>query len=109
MQRVTGALGLALLTAIITSHTAQATSDRAALMTDVRMRADPHLAGAIAAGPQGMWPFFKLFELKILAQTYSDLFLLLSCITMAGAMVALTFKSEKPATTGGPRHIDIGM
>jgi EmrB/QacA subfamily drug resistance transporter len=109
MQRVTGALGLALLTAIITSHSAQATSDRAALMPAVKMQADPRMAVAMQHGPEGMWPFFKLFELKVLAQTYSNLFLLLSCVTMTGAMVALTFKSEKPDTTGGPRHLDIGM
>ncbi|HTK63062.1 MAG TPA: MDR family MFS transporter [Pseudonocardia sp.] len=109
MQRVTGALGLALLTAVITSHSAQATSDRAALMTDARAQADPDLAAAMQQGPDGMWPFFKLFELKILAQTYSNLFLLLSAITMAGALVALTFKSEKPDSAGGPRHLDIGM
>ena len=109
MQRVTGALGLALLTAVITSHSAQATSDRAALLTRADARSDPRLAAAMQQGPEHLWPFFRLFELKVLAQTYSNLFLLLSCITMAGAMVALTFKSEKPATAGGPRHLDIGM
>jgi hypothetical protein len=78
-------------------------------MTDARAQADPDLAAAMQQGPDGMWPFFKLFELKILAQTYSNLFLLLSAITMAGALVALTFKSEKPDSAGGPRHLDIGM
>ena len=59
---------------------------------------------------EGLLPFYQLWQLKVHAQAYSNLFLLISAVTLAGAFLALTFPSEKPtAGQGSPLHLDIGM
>jgi EmrB/QacA subfamily drug resistance transporter len=108
MQRVTGALGLAILTTMITAQTSQGAADRASVMP---RSTDPRILAMSENGIQGMLPYLRLMELKIQAQAYSNVFLLLSVLTLIGAGLALTFSNQKPEAdpSGAPRHIDIAM
>jgi EmrB/QacA subfamily drug resistance transporter len=107
MQRVTGALGLAILTTLVTKQNAQIGADRGALVPSSAMQTDPRILAMQQQGPRGMLPYFELWELKIQAATYGNLFLLLATVTLSGTFLALTFSSEKPTT--GPHHLDIGI
>jgi hypothetical protein len=107
MQRVSGALGLALLTTFVTSHSAQATADWTSHITTKSMQANAQLTEMMTQGLQALLPYYKLLQLKILAQTYSDLFLVLAVVTALGGVCALTFSSKKPEA-GAKLHLDIG-
>jgi EmrB/QacA subfamily drug resistance transporter len=111
MQRVAGALGLAGLSTVLSTHTAQSAADNGALITTNALQSDPRIAAAVTEhGPQGLMPYYQLWELKVQAQAYSDLFLLIAAVTLAGAFLAVTFPDKKPAADQGkPLHLDIGM
>jgi EmrB/QacA subfamily drug resistance transporter len=117
MQRVAGALGLAVLSTMVTRLSVQNHADRSALITEAGMRGDPTLGGmvdpaAMAAGqadPGLMLAYLKLWELKIQAQAYSNLYLFLTVATLFGAVLALTFPSEKPEGTDGHRPMALEM
>ena len=106
MQRVAGAFGLAALTALVTQQKAQIGADRGALTAD--LAADPRMTEMSQQGLQGMLPYYQLWELKILAQTYSNLFWLLAVLTLACILAALTLPAGK-STSADPRHLDIAM
>jgi hypothetical protein len=75
--------------------TSQSAADLSALMTDAGTQTDPRITEMLQQGPQAMWAYMRLFELKVQAQAYSDLFLLLAGFTFIAVLFALTFSSEK--------------
>jgi EmrB/QacA subfamily drug resistance transporter len=107
MQRVTGALGLALLTTFVTSNSAQAAADWYGGITVQSMQSNSQVAAMMGNGDRGMLAYYQLIQLKVQAQTYSNLFLLLAVVTTLGALLGLLFSGKKPET-GAPIHLDIG-
>jgi EmrB/QacA subfamily drug resistance transporter len=107
MQRVTGALGLALMTTFVTANTAQTAADWSSRITDQGMRADPRLTAMTHDGVAGLLPYYQLVQLKIQAQAYSDLFLVLAVVTSLGALLGLFFSGKRP-DPGSPMHLDLG-
>jgi hypothetical protein len=97
-----------MLSAMATNSSAQNSADLSALMTNAGTRADPRVTDMLQQGPEGMLAYMKLWELKVQAQAYSNVFLFLAVCTFVGVLFALTFSSEKPDATG-PKHLDLGM
>src|SRR5882757_5264847 len=108
-RQVTGALGLAALSAMATIHQAQLLANRSALLT-----AD-HLAqhGIRAASGPGegdflaMYGLFRRTQLEVLGDSYSNIFLVTAVLTAFGALLALALPSgpnpPHPPTPPPPR------
>lgn len=90
VQRVSAALGLAILTGIATDHQAQGMLDRASSYTADGL--DPTVAAVAESGPTGMAQLHKWLQTAVMADAYGDLFLLLAWFTGAGAVLGLLVK-----------------
>jgi MFS family permease len=94
-QRVSGSLGLAGLTVLATSQQAQLMADRAALI--------PATSGVapvqqIVAQGQGMiYAYYQQLSLYVMADAYSNVFLVCCVLTAAAVVLALFLHSGSPA------------
>ena len=89
-QRVSSALGLALLTTQITHDNAQFLADRSPLLES---------GNAAAQGLQGDTGLLMLWQqmtLQVQADTYSKAFFVAGCITLVGVFLALLLRSGRP-------------
>jgi EmrB/QacA subfamily drug resistance transporter len=100
VQRVGGALGLPVLTALATAMQAQVMADRSALLA---ADAPPQLGGMLGAGFSGMAPLYQRDQLAALAISYRDVFLILAIVTALTAPLTLLLKggTSSPPT---PAH-----
>ncbi len=100
--RVSSALGLALLTALLTGQQAQQLTDRSALLPAV----DPGNTslGAVAArGPSGVIGLANSTGIQVFSSAIADLFLLLAGLTALGVLLALMLpQRRRAAATPGP-------
>ncbi|GAA5144795.1 DHA2 family efflux MFS transporter permease subunit [Pseudonocardia eucalypti] len=92
VQRVSAALGLALLTAMSTGQQAQLMADRSALL---QAADDPRLQEMAARGTEGLAPLYQALRLDVLAQAYSDVFLVSGTVTLAAIPLALLIRSPR--------------
>jgi EmrB/QacA subfamily drug resistance transporter len=94
-QRVSGSLGLAVLTVLATTQQAQLMADRAALI--------PATSGVasvqqIVAQGQGMiYAYYQQLSLYVMADAYSNVFLVCCVLTAAAVVLALFLHSGAPA------------
>jgi len=93
VQRVTAALGLAGLTALVTSEQAQLTADRSALVLSKGGQTDTRIQGMEHASPSGVLSLARQLELQAQAQAYGDVFYVVAWFTLAGAVLALFLRS----------------
>jgi EmrB/QacA subfamily drug resistance transporter len=100
VQRVAGALGIAVLTAIFTILRAQQMGGRAALLPS--NTATPQL-GPTAPDLAGLYATYQITELQVFAAAMDNLFLIIAAITALGALSALLLRSgpAAPATPAG--------
>lgn len=98
VQRVSSALGLAVLTSLSTAQQAQFTADRAALLIGVGPHVDPRIAAMEVQVPAGLIPLLRQLQADVQAQAYSNVFLVSGGCALAGVLFALMLPS------GGPRH-----
>jgi EmrB/QacA subfamily drug resistance transporter len=96
VQRVSSALGLAALTAMVTANQAQFMSDRSALLAGSGADADPRIIAMQAQGQSGLIPLWQQLTMHVQAQTYSNTFFLVGCITFAGVLLALFLRRGAP-------------
>jgi hypothetical protein len=96
-QRVAAALGLAALTALATAHQAQTMADRAALLPDSGITIDPRIIAMRHNGPAGLIPLWQQLQLQAQAQAYSDVFLVVGCLTVLALPLAFCLRP-------GPDH-----
>jgi EmrB/QacA subfamily drug resistance transporter len=97
-QRVTSALGLALLTGIATSQQAQFMADRSGLLNPTGADANPELAQMVAKGPAGMLPLWQQLTVEVQAQAYSNVFMITAFITLLGVALAFCLRNGRPST-----------
>ena len=100
VQRVSGALGLAVLTAILTTQQAQQMAGRAALMPANMPTPD---LGPTAPPGAGVYATYTLTKLQVFVGAIDDLFLIasvLSALAAVGALVLLR-SGPAPATPAG--------
>ena len=99
-QRVSGALGLAVLTAILTMQRAQQMAGRAALLP-----ADtptPHLGPPGTPDWVGMYATYQQTQLHVFVAAIDDLFLIAAAMAALGALGALLLRSgPAPAAEAG--------
>jgi MFS family permease len=95
VQRVSAALGLAALTALATGQQAQLMLDRSELLQSGGPQSDPRIAAMQRQGPIGLYPLLQRLHLEVMAQAYSDVFLVAGVCTTAGVVLALFLRSGK--------------
>jgi EmrB/QacA subfamily drug resistance transporter len=88
VQRSSAALGLALLTAVLTSQQAQQFSGRRALLPAVDP-GSPSVQGMAGAGPEGTLGLISSVQVQVFGSALGDLFLLTAGITALAALLAL--------------------
>jgi hypothetical protein len=101
-QRVTSALGLALITGIATSEQAQFMADRSGLLKPDGADMNPQLAQMAARGPGGLLPLWQQLGVEVQAQAYSNVFMITGCTTFLGVALAFCLRNGKPSTTQPP-------
>jgi len=98
VQRVTAALGLAVLTAVSSERQAQLWADRSGIMPPA---SDPRMHAMAEQGAKGLMPFYESLKLDVLAQAYSDVFLVCGVVTLASIPLALFIRSPKNRRPAG--------
>jgi EmrB/QacA subfamily drug resistance transporter len=100
VMRVTQALGLAVMTAVLTAQEAQQYADRGSLLP-TGDRGLPQLAHA-ARGPLGVYGLYEQTQAQVFAGAMDDLFLITAALTALGVFLALLLGSRPAgaASTG---------
>ncbi|GAA5159212.1 DHA2 family efflux MFS transporter permease subunit [Pseudonocardia eucalypti] len=97
-QRVSAALGLAVMTSLATSQQAQSMADRGALLETGDTAGRPELAHSLAEGPLGLYPLLLRTQADVTATAYGKVFFVSAVITALCALLALGFRrTERPA------------
>ena len=91
VQRVSGALGLAMLTAILTTQRAQQLAGRAALLPATTVA--PQLGGPTVPDWVGTYALYQQTQLQVFVGAIDDLFLISTGLSALGALVALFLRS----------------
>ena len=90
-QRAAGSIAIAIFGSLSASASAQLMADRGALMGD---RA-PWIAAAY--GERGMIGTYQMLNRSVLTQTYNNGYYIACFLCLAGAAIALTMRSTRPA------------
>ncbi|WP_064745134.1 DHA2 family efflux MFS transporter permease subunit [Pseudonocardia acaciae] len=99
VQRCVAALGLAVLTAVLTRQQAQQLADRSAL---VPTTVTPPTVGAPGAPPTaGLYAMFQQTRLRVFVAAMDDLFLITAAISALGVIGALFLRSELAKALAG--------
>jgi EmrB/QacA subfamily drug resistance transporter len=99
VQRTSAALGVAVLTAMLTSSQAQTMADRAALV--------PFSAVPPAVGPPGtpellgLYAWYQQTNLQVYVVALNDVFLVTAAVSVLGVLGALLLRSGAKAAGGG--------
>jgi len=109
-QRVSSALGLAALTALATTQTAQITADRAALISGQGADADQRILAMQEHGPAGLIPLWQQLGLQVQAEVDADVFLLAGAAALVGVVFALFLRQGRPtaATGASAEPVELG-
>jgi EmrB/QacA subfamily drug resistance transporter len=102
IQRVASALGLGVLTAILTTQQAQQMSDRAVLLPGVAP-GFPQLQGMAAQGQAGVLQLYNSTSQQVFGTAVGDLFLLTAGLTAVGVLLALMLPARPVASADGRR------
>ncbi len=99
-QRVSGALGLAVLTAILTTQQAQQMAGRSTLVP--AGTAAPRLGGSGVPDWVGVYATYRMTQLQVFVGAIDNLFLIASGLSALGALAALLMRSgPAPAAPAG--------
>jgi hypothetical protein len=96
-QRVSSALGLAMLTALVTADRAQFWADRSALLTGTGADVHPWIQQMQQGGPAGLLPLWQQLSSDVQTQAYSNAFFTSGCVTLAGVALAVRLRSGRPS------------
>ncbi|HEY2203751.1 MAG TPA: DHA2 family efflux MFS transporter permease subunit [Pseudonocardia sp.] len=107
VQRVASALGLAVLTSLITTQQAQLMADRSGLVRAADPTSPEPLRLMGEQGVAGLYPVARRLNLEVLASTYADAFVVTALVTAVGAGLALLLKLP-PGGQGPVMHAEGG-
>jgi EmrB/QacA subfamily drug resistance transporter len=101
-QRVSGSLGLAVMTVLATNQQNQLMADRSALIT--ANSGLPEVQQLTQQGPAGLYGYYLQLQGQVTGQAYSNMFLVCALLTVVGLILAFLMKkpadpAEQPATT----------
>jgi EmrB/QacA subfamily drug resistance transporter len=105
IQRSSAALGLAVLTSVLTSQQAQQLNGRAALLPAVAP-GSTSLQGVASGGQQGLLGLMRGVEVWVFGGAIDDLFLLTAGITAVAVLFALMLPTQAARRGGGPPLAD---
>ncbi|MEA2671324.1 MAG: hypothetical protein QOG45_1544 [Chloroflexota bacterium] len=95
VQRSSAALGLAVLTSVLTSHQAQQMAGRAALLPAVSP-GSTSVQGVSGGGPGAMLGLMRGTQVQVFGNAVDDLFLLTAGITAVGVLLAVMLPTGRP-------------
>ncbi|MDT7638700.1 MAG: hypothetical protein QOC83_2988 [Pseudonocardiales bacterium] len=107
-QRVTSALGLAVLTAVATAQQAQFMADRSALLQSGGPGMDPRIVTMEQQGPAGLISLWQQLHVEVEAQAYSNVFLIAGICTLGGVVLAFFLRHGKAVDTGDTEPVEVG-
>ena|SRR5882757_7615891 len=96
-QRVSAALGLAMLSALVTADQSQLWADRTALMRGIGADLDPRIVEMQQQGESGLIHLWQQLSSQVQAQAYSNAFFVAGCVALAGVPLAFLLRSGRPA------------
>lgn len=99
VQRCVAALGLAILTAVLTRKRAQQMADRSALLPDTTT--PPHMAVPGAPPMAGLYGMYQQTQLRVFVAATDDLFLITAGIAVIGVLGALLLRSDLSKVLAG--------
>jgi MFS family permease len=91
VRNVSGALGVAILTAILTMQRAEQLAGRAALLP--ANTPTPHLGSPGTPDWLGQWATYHVTELQVFVGAIDDVFLICAALSAVGAVAALLMRS----------------
>ena len=96
-QRVAGAFGLALLTALVTANQAQFWTDRSALLPATALANDPRISALRQQGEPGLVAVWQQLSNIVYTEAYRNGYLVAAAVAFLGAALALLMRSTPPA------------
>lgn len=106
VQRVVGAVSVAIFGALNVAASAQLTSDWSGLLHH-GADALPQVAAAQAQGGAGLLPIYQQMEAAAATVTYDNGFFVSAILSLVGAGLALMLRSGRPAPTDGPAVVEV--
>lgn len=106
VQRVVGAVSVAIFGALNVAAAAQLVSDRSGLQHG-GADAIPQVSAAQAHGSAGLLPIYEQLQAAAATVTYDNGFFISAVLALAGAFLALLLRSGKPAPAGGPAVVEV--
>ncbi|HTK66094.1 MAG TPA: DHA2 family efflux MFS transporter permease subunit [Pseudonocardia sp.] len=98
VRQTSGAIPLAIMSAIATGQQSQLMSDRAAVLTPAKMAANGvRLPSADPTSIYGVAGVFRQTQVQVLASSYADVFLITAGLSAVAALLALTLPGRPPA------------
>jgi hypothetical protein len=95
-MRVSSALGLAMITAMVTADRAQFWTDRSALLPGIGADVDPRIVQMQQQGQSALAPLWQQLTYKVQTEAYSNAFFVSACIAFVGVILALLLRSGRP-------------
>jgi EmrB/QacA subfamily drug resistance transporter len=96
-QRISGAFGLAILTALVTADRAQFWADRAPLVPGTGADIDPRIAAMTQQGNSGLVGLWQQLSNEVQTQAYRNALLVAAVIACVGVLLALFIPATRPA------------
>ena len=99
VRQTSGAIPLAIMSAIATGQQSQLMSDRAAVLTPAKMAANGvRLPNVDPTSIYGVAGVFRQTQVQVLASSYADVFLMTAALSAVAALLALTLpgRPKKP-------------
>jgi EmrB/QacA subfamily drug resistance transporter len=93
-QRVSGSLGLAVMTAIASTQQNQLMADRSALVQSNSSL--PQVQQAVSEGTSALYAIYQQLQIKVTAGAYSDVFYVTAIVTAIGVVLALFMGRPQP-------------
>lgn len=97
-MRVSSALGLAMISAMVTADRAQFWTDRSALLPGIGADVDPRVVQMQQQGQSALAPLWQQLTYKVQTEAYSNAFLVSAGIAFVGVALALMLRSGRPAS-----------
>jgi EmrB/QacA subfamily drug resistance transporter len=103
VRQTSGAIPLAIMSAIATGQQSQLMSDRAAILSPTAMAANGvRLPNADPTSIYGVAGVFRQTQVQVLASSYADVFLITAALSAVAALLALTLPGRPPKPAGAP-------
>jgi hypothetical protein len=94
-QRVSGALGLAIMNSIASTQQNQLMADRSALVPSTSSL--PQVQQAVSEGTTALYAIYQQLLIKVTAGAYSDVFYVTAIVTASGVVLGLFMRQPQPA------------